>query len=80
MCVNIKNNNITLYIEVPMCGLVIQMETFMMYDSIRSVISLCSSTASCYDCYPMDEMKEQLKTLVEERRILGSECANDSVL
>ena len=33
MSVNNKNNNITLYIEVPMCGLVIQMETFMMYDS-----------------------------------------------
>jgi hypothetical protein len=77
---NTKNNNITLYIEVPMCGLVIQMVTFMMYDSIRSVISLCSSTASCYDCYQMDEMKEQLKNLVEERRILGSECANDLVL
>jgi hypothetical protein len=75
-----KNNKITLYIEVPMCGLVIQMETFMMYDNIRSVISLCSSAASCYDCYPMNEMKEQLKTLVEERPILGSECANDSIL
>lgn len=66
---NSKNSDITLYIEVPMCGLVIQMETFMTYDSIRSVISLCSSTASCYDCYPTDEMKEQLKIFVEERRI-----------
>jgi hypothetical protein len=50
-----SQNSITLYIEVLLCGPVLQMETFIIYDKVQPDLSLLSSTASCSDCNPMIE-------------------------
>jgi hypothetical protein len=74
----VSQNSITLYNEIRVCGQAVRMETFIIYDNVRSAACLIFSTASCCDCNPMDLVKEQLKVSAEKRRKLPPEWTCDS--